>query len=104
MDLACLPETERRDAVVSGIARTLGDRAARPLDYVDWRWTEEPWSRGCYSSYATPGAWTSTGPALRAPIGRVHWAGSDTAGEWVGFMDGAISSGRRVAEEIAATA
>ncbi|MEA2333372.1 MAG: monoamine oxidase [Thermoleophilaceae bacterium] len=101
VELAGRPEAERREAIVSGIARTLGDRAARPLDYVDWRWTEEPWSRGCYSSYATPGAWTSTGPALRAPIGRVHWAGSDTAGEWVGFMDGAISSGRRVAEEIA---
>ena len=100
IELGALPEPERRAAVLAGIARTLGPEALNADGYIDWRWAEEPWSRGCYASYATPGSWTTTGSALRAPVGRIHWAGSDTATEWVGFMDGAIASGRRAAAEV----
>jgi monoamine oxidase len=46
-----------------------------------------------------PGAWTSYGDALRAPIGRIHWAGAETATVWNGYMDGAVQSGVRAAEE-----
>jgi monoamine oxidase len=46
-----------------------------------------------------PGGWVSYGRALRAPIGRVHWAGAETATVWNGYMDGAVSSGERAAEE-----
>jgi monoamine oxidase len=42
------------------------------------------------------GAWS----ALRAPYGRVHFAGAHTALRWPSFMDGAIESGHRVADEI----
>ncbi len=100
IELGALPESERRAAVLAGIARTLGPEALNADGYIDWRWAEEPWSRGCYASYGTPGSWTTTGSALRAPVGRIHWAGSDTATEWVGFMDGAIASGRRAAGEV----
>lgn len=102
LDLSAMRPGERREALLAGIARALGSEAARPLDYVEWSWADEHWSRGCYATYAPPGAWTALGSALRAPIGRIHWAGSDTAGDWSGFMDGAIASGRRVATEIAA--
>lgn len=37
---------------------------------------------------------------LREPIQRIHLAGSEMAELWVGFMDGAVSSGKRVANEI----
>jgi monoamine oxidase len=46
-----------------------------------------------------PGAWVENGPALRAPIGPIHWAGAETATVWNGYMDGAISSGERAAAE-----
>jgi len=46
-----------------------------------------------------PGAWTSVGRALREPAGRVHWAGTETATRWAGFIDGAVSSGERVGVE-----
>jgi monoamine oxidase len=46
-----------------------------------------------------PGAWTSFGDALRAPIGRIHWAGAETSTVWNGYMDGAVRSGVRAAEE-----
>ena len=40
------------------------------------------------------------GEAIRAPIGRIHWAGTETATYWNGYMDGAVRSGERVAKEI----
>ncbi len=47
----------------------------------------------------TTGAWTAFGPALRKPIGPIHWAGAETATVWNGYMDGAIRSGERAAAE-----
>jgi hypothetical protein len=49
-----------------------------------------------------PGGWTSRGPWLREPVGRIHWAGSETATRWIGFMDGAVSAGQRAAREVLA--
>jgi monoamine oxidase len=45
----------------------------------------------------TPGAWTSFGEALRAPVGSIHWAGAEVATRWSGYMDGAVRSGREAA-------
>jgi len=50
-----------------------------------------------------PGAWTSLGKALREPCGRIHWAGTETAIEFQGYIEGAIRSGERAAAEVAAT-
>lgn len=93
---------ERRDAVVECFARFFGPRAATPVEYVDRAWAEEEFSRGCYGGYLPPGVWTSLGGALREPCGRVHWAGTETAEVWNGYMDGAISSGARAAREVLA--
>lgn len=46
------------------------------------------------------GQWV--GPALRTPIGRIHWAGTETAERWSGYIDGAIESGERAAAEVLA--
>lgn len=42
------------------------------------------------------------GDALRTPCGRIHWAGTETATEWNGYMDGAVQSGQRAAPEVLA--
>jgi monoamine oxidase len=47
-----------------------------------------------------PGAWTGYGRLLREPVGRIHWAGTETATRWMGYLDGAIQSGRRAAAEV----
>ncbi len=57
----------------------------------------DEWSRGCYGGFMPPGAWTDYGPALREPIGPIHWAGAETALVWNGYMDGAIGSGQDAA-------
>jgi monoamine oxidase len=91
---------ERRDVVVDVLARTLGERAHDVAGYVDRDWSAEPFTRGCYGAHLPPGAWTVYGPALRAPVGRVHWAGTETAERWTGYIDGAVESGQRVATEV----
>ncbi|MBN2624564.1 MAG: flavin monoamine oxidase family protein [Acidimicrobiales bacterium] len=93
---------DRRATVVDVLARTLGERARDVLDYVDRDWSAEPFTRGCYGAHLPPGAWTVYGPALRAPVGRIHWAGTETAERWTGYIDGAIDSGQRVAAEVLA--
>jgi monoamine oxidase len=42
------------------------------------------------------------GPAIRRPVGRIHWAGTETSTFWNGYMDGAVRSGRRAAAEVPA--
>jgi monoamine oxidase len=89
----------RRAAVLENLARLFGPRAASPERYIERNWTEEQWSRGCYVGYTAPGVLTAYGPAIRAPIGPIHWAGTETATVWNGYMDGAIQSGERAARE-----
>jgi monoamine oxidase len=94
-----LPAEERRRQIVDGLARLFGPKASKPANFIERSWAEEEWTRGCYGCYMPPGAWTSFGDALRAPIGRIHWAGAETATVWNGYMDGAVQSGVRAAEE-----
>ena len=47
-----------------------------------------------------PGTWTSYGPALREPVGPLHWAGTETATVWSGYMDGAVRSGEAAAQAV----
>ena len=46
------------------------------------------------------GAWTNYGPALREPIGPLHWAGAEYSTVWNGYMDGAVRSGEAAAKEV----
>jgi monoamine oxidase len=43
---------------------------------------------------------TQYGRLLREPVGRIHWAGTETATTSFGAMDGAVRSGERVCEEL----
>jgi monoamine oxidase len=99
-ELGALPERERREAVLRGFQRLFGRRASHPVAYVEKDWTTETYSRGCYAGVLGPGGWTGYGRALREPVGRIHWAGTETATRWMGYMDGAIQSGKRAAAEV----
>jgi monoamine oxidase len=96
------PPEERRQGVLSELARFFGPQAAHPTEFVEKNWSEDPWSGGCYAGVMGPGVMTDFGAALRQPCGRIHWAGTETAVEWTGYIDGAIESGQRAAGEVAA--
>jgi monoamine oxidase len=95
---------ERFQAVITSFARYFGERALHPLGgidgYVEMLWSAEQYTGGCYGGIFPPGVWLSYGPALRQPIGEIHWAGTETATIWNGYMDGAVQSGERVAQEV----
>jgi monoamine oxidase len=65
-------------------------------------WTREQWTRGCPVAIAGPGVLTEYGPHIARPVGRIHWAGTETATYWHGYMDGAVRSGHRAAAEVRA--
>ena len=93
------PAAERRAAVLKNFADYFGPAAAQPLRYLEMTWADEPWTRGCYVGFTPPGVLLDYGPAIREPVGRVHWAGAETATRWNGYMDGAITSGERAAAD-----
>jgi monoamine oxidase len=99
-ELGRVPEDERRTAVIDCFARLFGPRAARPGGYIERLWAEEEFSRGCYGCHMPTGAWTNYGPALRRPIGPLHWAGAEYATVWNGYMDGAVRAGETTAREV----
>ena len=98
-----LPDEQRRQTALECFTALFGDRAASPIDYLDQRWGAETFAPGGPTAAVPPGSWTQFGRLLRTPVGPLHWAGTETADEWTGFMDGAVRSGHRAAGEVAAS-
>lgn len=88
--------------VIDNLQGYFGAEAAAPRQVLIKRWHTQPWIWGCPGALAPPGLLTRFGQALRHPVDRIHWAGTETAYYWQGFMDGAVSSGHRAAQEVAA--
>jgi monoamine oxidase len=101
-ELGRIHQDSRREWILDDLAAYFGPQARNIAVYLEHDWVADEWSRGAYGAFATPGATTRFGPTLRAPVGAVHWAGAETAVRWVGYLDGAVESGRRVATEISA--
>lgn len=101
-EMAALAPAERRTAVLGCFERLFGPAAAQPLDYAEQAWAAEQWSGGGPTSNFGPGGWSDCGPALREPVGRVHWAGTETATVWSGYMEGALQAGERAVAEVSA--
>jgi monoamine oxidase len=93
---------DRRAGILACLADYFGERAGRPRELLERSWADEEYSGGCYAGYFPPGVWTSFGQALREPIGRLHWAGTETATAWTAYMEGAVQSGQRAADEVLA--
>jgi monoamine oxidase len=95
-------QADRREAVIGSFVRYFGQAAARPAQYVERDWMAEEFTRGCYGAHVAPGVWTSYGEAWRAPAGRIHWAGTEYAPQWNGYMEGAVRSGETTADTVGA--
>jgi monoamine oxidase len=92
--------SERCVEVLAAFARYFGPQAGEPVEYVEKNWGDDPFCRGVDGGYWPTGIWTGYGASLCAPIGRLHWAGTETASIWNGKMEGALLAGRRGAEEV----
>lgn len=75
-----------------------------PDSYFEFNWSMDEWTRGDFAGCMGPGVWTGSGfgPAVREPVGRVHWAGVDTSTYSYHCVSGAAQSGERAAREVLA--
>jgi monoamine oxidase len=100
---AALSPADRRARVLDDFVRFTGDERARtPDELIEKDWTTEKWTRGCPVGHFAPGVLAKHGAYLRAPSGRIHFAGTETADYWLGYMDGAVRAGERAAKEAGA--
>ncbi len=97
---ATLTKEQRRTEILAEFATYFGEEALAATDFFYTQWPEERWSRGAPVAIYPPGLLTAYGSAIREPIGRIHWAGTETSTYWNGYMDGAIRSGERAALEV----
>ncbi len=74
--------------------------APKPIASLSHDWSADEWARGAYC-YFGPGDLNRFNPHLMLPAGRVLFAGEHTAKvEYRGYMEGAIRSGQRAAQQI----
>uniref|UniRef100_A0A6Q2ZJD5 Amine oxidase n=1 Tax=Esox lucius TaxID=8010 RepID=A0A6Q2ZJD5_ESOLU len=96
-----LTREERKKRICEIYSRVLGsEEALHPVHYEEKNWCEEEYSGGCYTAYFPPGILTQFGKVLREPVGRLYFAGTETATEWSGYMEGAVQAGERAAREV----
>ena len=94
-----IAESERKQIIIDRFAKYFGEEARKPLAYAEQDWGGEEWSGGAPITIFPTGVLSVHGAALREPIGRIHWAGTETARQCMGFIEGAVESGQRAAKE-----
>ncbi|EGG23040.1 amine oxidase [Cavenderia fasciculata] len=92
-------EAGKKD-VIECYGRWFGPQALSPKNYLEKDWKNDEFARGAYLAFAPPGTLTACGKALREPVGRMHFAGTETATQWIGYMEGALESGFRCSKEL----
>lgn len=101
--LAALTPEDRRQSILRSLQPQLGSRVTSPLEYRDQVWMDEPWTRGGYSAHLGAEEFTSAFCSRHEPFGVLHWAGTETAAAWPGYMEGALESSERVVRELSDT-
>ncbi|XP_059142720.1 probable flavin-containing monoamine oxidase A [Physella acuta] len=94
------PEELRKKSVLTQLSAFLGEEVLKPLAYIEKDWNLEPYSWGAPVSYVAPGGMLNFTKAIRRPEGRIHFAGTETATAWSGYMSGAVQAGERTAAEV----
>jgi monoamine oxidase len=97
-DAARAKPTEKE--VLAALSRFFGDDASIPYAYVAEDWSVDPWSGGCPVSMPPPLRWPRQIAVLRRPHGLVHFAGTETALEHTGYLEGALEAADRCVREI----
>ncbi|KAK1143553.1 hypothetical protein N8T08_006359 [Aspergillus melleus] len=101
---AALPTKEREQSLLQQLTKLFGvsNLDSEFMQMTTYEWVNDEWAGwGCPCTALTPGVLDTLGPdALRESSGNLHFAGTETAGEWKGYMEGAVRSGERAAAEV----
>lgn len=84
---------DQRQAVLEDLKMYWGSEAGEPEQLIVQNWNQETWSSGAFTSFVSPGAWTTYGQGWQQSHGRVHWAGTEASSRWPGYFEGAIEAG-----------
>lgn len=90
----------RQRAMEETVKAAFGKDHPAAIGYQDRDWAAEEYTGGCHGAHFAPGVWTTSGPALAASEGRVHFAGAEYSSRFNGYMEGAVISGEQVAAEL----
>jgi monoamine oxidase len=100
--LGAMSRHDRKAEILDGLAKAFGPEARNPIGYVEHDWSRQPWIRGGAASFFGPGLLTDYQYLFDKRIGRIHFAGTETATQYWGTMEGAFASGDRAAQEVLA--
>ncbi|KAF1812579.1 hypothetical protein P152DRAFT_435833 [Eremomyces bilateralis CBS 781.70] len=94
----------REEAVIEHLATLVGpelaDKVRDVLEVNEVEWTKEEYIGGAPTSTIGPGLLRKYGAELRTPFRDLHFAGGELAFEWKGYLEGAVTSGKRAASEV----
>jgi len=97
---ASVAPNDRRAWATAEMAKFFPQIADQTTAFAQYVWSENPYSEGAWTDILANQGYAFQ--ALPRAEGRVHFAGEHTS-IWAGWMQGAIESGERAANEIAAT-
>lgn len=94
-------EIERRDRILTQLRKYYGEKVNDYLTYEDCVWRNEAYTFSPYETHIIPHQ-NNGHDLFRTPQyeGRFFIAGSETATQYPGYMDGAVWSGRYAAEQV----
>ncbi len=91
----------RRQALLRPLVDHLGLETLATLDWHEKAWHLDGHTGGGYISLPKLGTTEGIMPLAHVAVGNLHWAGSETASDHPGYLDGAIQAGERAASEVA---
>jgi monoamine oxidase len=95
---------QKHQTVLDQIAAMAGDEHGHKVyqmeKIIEDEWIKEHWSQGAPNPVMGPNSLSKYADVLRAPCGKLHFVGTETAYEWKRYMNGAISSGERGAVQV----
>ncbi|OJJ47733.1 hypothetical protein ASPZODRAFT_131290 [Penicilliopsis zonata CBS 506.65] len=102
---SALPTPAREQALLTQIGQLFGVKDSVAHEFVEmitYEWINDEYSGwGCPCIALPPGVMDTLGADTpRESFGHLHFAGTETAVEWKGYMEGAVQSGERAAGEV----
>ncbi len=89
----------RQTEFFAAIDRALGPGAPAPIEYLEGNWVGRRWSHGC-AQMLPCGFLTTLGMAVREPVDRIAWAGTEVATNWAGYIEGAVIAAEHAVEAV----
>ena len=93
-----MSDSEKMGALHDTLSIPFGQEIVPPTELTSYYWGDDPYTGGAYPVFHEDQR-TTLQPILRSTQGSIHFAGEHTARRY-GFMEGAVESGERVAEEV----